>query len=115
MMNSSSLIAQPASPSQIPPKQPLQEIKGTAQLDQCLPLNKCVALHAASDAAVQKGKAVTVLTYLHGVKEAQIALQAIQVRQHVVGWLDVALLTTGSRRVHTIAHTHTNELAPTGA
>jgi pyruvate/2-oxoglutarate/acetoin dehydrogenase E1 component len=39
-----------------------------------------VALHAASDASVQAGKAVTVLTYLHGVKESQIALQAIQER-----------------------------------
>lgn len=58
----------------------MKEIKGNAPLDTCLPMNKCVALHAASDASVQAGKAVTVLTYLHGVKESQIALQAIQER-----------------------------------
>lgn len=57
----------------------MKEIKGNADLDNCLPMNRAVALHAASDEAVQAGKAVTVLTYLHGVKEGQIALQAIQV------------------------------------
>ncbi|TFJ86361.1 hypothetical protein NSK_002569 [Nannochloropsis salina CCMP1776] len=58
----------------------MKEIKGNAPVDQCLPMNKAVALSAASDAAVLAGKAVTVLTYLHGVKESQIAQAAIAER-----------------------------------
>merc|ERR1719506_2327969 len=42
------------------------------------PLHKAAYLHKASDAAVKAGKAVTVLTYLHGVKEANLVLAEIQ-------------------------------------
>jgi len=56
----------------------MKETKGSVALDQCLPLNKAAYLHKASDAAVKAGKAVTVLTYLHGVKEANAVLAEIQ-------------------------------------
>ena len=49
------------------PVKMMKEVKGVAK-DQCMPLNKAAVLHQASDAAVSGKKAVTVLTYLHGVK-----------------------------------------------
>jgi TPP-dependent pyruvate/acetoin dehydrogenase alpha subunit/pyruvate/2-oxoglutarate/acetoin dehydrogenase E1 component len=52
--------------------------KGPVDLGQCMPLDKDVLIHEASSASVQSHKAVTVLTYLHGVKEAQDAIKAIQ-------------------------------------
>jgi len=60
------------------PVKQMKETKGSVALDQCLPLNKCAVLHKASDEAVKAGKAVTVLTYLHGVKEANSVLADIQ-------------------------------------
>ena len=59
------------------PVKTMKEAKGSVDLDRCLPLNKCELLHKAGDAAVKGGKAVTVLTYLHGVKEAQLVLPDI--------------------------------------
>lgn len=59
------------------PVKMMKESKGTLDLGRCLPLNKAALLHEASDAAVSSRKAVTVLTYLHGVKEAQNALESI--------------------------------------
>lgn len=62
------------------PVKMMKESKGTLSLGECMPLNKACVLHKASDDSVKKGKAVTVLTYLHGVKEAQISLKEIQDR-----------------------------------
>jgi TPP-dependent pyruvate/acetoin dehydrogenase alpha subunit/pyruvate/2-oxoglutarate/acetoin dehydrogenase E1 component len=59
------------------PVKMMKEAKGKVDLDQCMPLNKAVLLHEASEATVKSGNAVTVLTYLHGVKEAQNAIDAI--------------------------------------
>merc|ERR1719502_275877 len=59
---------------------PVKQMKGVMSslpLDECLPLNKANVLHAASDSAVAEGRAVTVLTYLHGVREAQTALEEL--------------------------------------
>jgi len=60
------------------PVKMMKEAKGTVDLGKCLPLNKAAVLHKASDQSVAAGKAVTVLTYLHGVKEAQASIEAIQ-------------------------------------
>jgi pyruvate/2-oxoglutarate/acetoin dehydrogenase E1 component len=46
-------------------------------LGQCMPLNKAAILHSASPKAIKEKKAVTVLTYLHGVKEGFTALEEI--------------------------------------
>ena len=62
------------------PVKMMKESKGKLDLGICMPLNKAVVLHKASDESVKKGRAVTVLTYLHGVKEAQISLKEIQER-----------------------------------
>lgn len=60
------------------PVKMMKEAKGPLELDVCMPLNKAALLHEASDDAVKAGNAVTVLTYLHGVKEAQNSIEAIQ-------------------------------------
>jgi len=59
------------------PVKMMKEAKGKVELGVCAPLNKSVLLHKASDASVVSGKAVTVLTYLHGVKEAQLVTDEI--------------------------------------
>ena len=59
------------------PVKMMKEAKGSVELDKCLPLNKAVLLHEASDESVKARTAVTVLTYLHGVKEAQASLKNI--------------------------------------
>jgi len=60
------------------PVKMMKESKGPVDLGQCMPLNKAAFLNKASDDAVKAGKAVTVLTYLHGVKESIMALPEIQ-------------------------------------
>jgi pyruvate/2-oxoglutarate/acetoin dehydrogenase E1 component len=59
------------------PVKMMKESKGTLALGECMMLNKAALLHQASDEAVQTNKAVTVLTYLHGVKEALTSLHDI--------------------------------------
>ena len=59
------------------PVKMMKESKGKVELDKCMPLNKAALLHEASQASVDAGNAVTVLTYLHGVKEAQLSIDAI--------------------------------------
>lgn len=60
------------------PVKMMKESKGPVDLGKCMPLNKAAVLNKASDSAINAGKAVTVLTYLHGVKEAQLAIDSIQ-------------------------------------
>merc|ERR1711939_554985 len=56
----------------------MKSVKTTISLDKCDPLNKCKLIHEASAESVANKKAVTVLTYLHGVKESQMAIADIQ-------------------------------------
>ena len=72
------------------PVKMMKETKGRIDVDKCMPMNKAALLHKASDASVAQGKAVTVLTYLHGVKEAQLAIKAIS--EKTGGAVDVDLL-----------------------
>eukprot|EP00543_Licmophora_paradoxa_P000927 CAMPEP_0202441558 /NCGR_PEP_ID=MMETSP1360-20130828/1103_1 /ASSEMBLY_ACC=CAM_ASM_000848 /TAXON_ID=515479 /ORGANISM="Licmophora paradoxa, Strain CCMP2313" /LENGTH=810 /DNA_ID=CAMNT_0049056607 /DNA_START=45 /DNA_END=2477 /DNA_ORIENTATION=- len=60
------------------PVKMMKESKGPVDLGQCMPLNKAVLLHKASEETVKAGKAVTVLTYLHGVKESLSVIESIQ-------------------------------------
>jgi len=59
------------------PVKMMKEAKSTLELDVCAPLNKAALLHEASAESVAAGNAVTVLTYLHGVKEAQLVTEEI--------------------------------------
>ena len=60
------------------PVKMMKESKGKVDLGKCMPLNKAAVLHEASGAAVKAGNAVTVLTYLHGVKESLSSIEAIK-------------------------------------
>lgn len=60
------------------PVKMMKESKGKVDLGKCMPLNKAALLHEASAASVKAGNAVTVLTYLHGVKESLTAIDAIK-------------------------------------
>jgi len=59
------------------PVKQMKESRGKLDLGVCAPLNKAVLLHEASAESVSAGNAVTVLTYLHGVKEAQLVTSEI--------------------------------------
>jgi 2-oxoisovalerate dehydrogenase E1 component len=59
------------------PVKMMKEAKGPVDLGKCMPLNKAALLHEASAECVKAGNAVTVLTYLHGVKESVTAIDAI--------------------------------------
>jgi hypothetical protein len=59
------------------PVKMMKSTKGTLEAGRCMPLNRAALLHSASEEAVRGGKAVTVLTYLHGVAEVQKALKDI--------------------------------------
>lgn len=60
------------------PVKMMKEVKAPVTSGGCMPLNKSVYLNKASDEAVKSGKAVTVLTYLHGVKESMLALEEVK-------------------------------------
>lgn len=75
------------------PVKMMKESKGKIEQDKCWPLNKCTLKHKASDASVAAGKAVTVLTYLHGVKESFEAIKEIQQRDPSV---DIDLIELNS-------------------
>merc|ERR1712157_652009 len=58
----------------------------------CLPLNKAHLMSKASDASVASSKAVTVLTYLHGVREAVNSIQEIQAAGHDIDLIELRSL-----------------------
>lgn len=85
--------------------------KGPVDLGQCLPLDKDVLLHEASADSVKNHKAVTVLTYLHGVKEALDSIKAIQDKGYDIDLielrslkpLDMETIGLSVRRTHKMA------------
>ncbi|KAG8469566.1 hypothetical protein KFE25_006021 [Diacronema lutheri] len=93
------------------PVKMMKEAKGQVPVGTCLPLNKAALLHEASDKAVAAGKAVTVLTYLHGVKEAQMVIEAIQAEGCDIDLLelrslkplDMDSIRTSLQRTHKLA------------
>jgi len=60
------------------PVKMMKEAKGPLELGKCAPLNKAALLNKASSQSVSTKKAVTVLTYLHGVKESETSIAEIQ-------------------------------------
>ena len=95
------------------PVKMMKESKGPIEIGKCMPLNKAELLHKASDASVAAGKAVTVLTYLHGVKEVQLAIKEIQAKDPSVDVdlielrslkpLDMETIKTSLARTHKVA------------
>merc|ERR1719223_1367243 len=60
------------------PVKMMKDTKSGLALGECAPLNKAVVLHSASETSIKAGKAVTVLTYLHGVRECENIIAEIQ-------------------------------------
>lgn len=95
------------------PVKMMKETKGFVDLDSCLPLNKAAVLHKASPESVKANKAVTVLTYLHGVKEAFLSLEAIKSQNQEVDIdlielrslkpLDIETIRESLKRTHKLA------------
>jgi len=91
----------------LPVKQ-MKAVKGTISAGKCDPLNKGKLLHEASASAVAAGKTVTVLTYLHGVKESYTALEEIKAAGNDIDLielrclkpLDVDTIATSLKRTH---------------
>ena len=83
---------------------PVKMMKGTKRpvaVGECLPLNKAVLLEQASDAALAAGKAVTVLTYLHGVKEAQQAAEELREKHGIeIDLIELLSLKVRNRTAH---------------
>jgi pyruvate/2-oxoglutarate/acetoin dehydrogenase E1 component len=94
----------------LPVKQ-MKSVKTTISLDKCDPLNKCKLIHEASAESVANKKAVTVLTYLHGVKESQMAIADIQAEGYDIDLielrslkpLDIDTIATSLKRTHKCA------------
>jgi 2-oxoisovalerate dehydrogenase E1 component len=93
------------------PVKMMKEAKGFLDLGKCMPLNKAALLHEASAETVKAGKAVTVLTYLHGVKESQSVIEAIQeegfdidlIELRSLKPLDLETIAKSLKRTHKIA------------
>lgn len=93
------------------PVKMMKEVKGSVTKDLCMPLNKATVLNKASDSAVTAKKAVTVLTYLHGVKESQMAAKELQAQGYDIDLielrslkpLDVDTIRESLKRTHKLA------------
>jgi 2-oxoisovalerate dehydrogenase E1 component len=93
------------------PVKMMKEAKGKLDLGKCMPLNKAALLNEASAESVSSGKAVTVLTYLHGVKESEMAIASIQeegfdidlIELRSLKPLDMETIKTSLARTHKIA------------
>merc|ERR1711968_389806 len=93
------------------PVKMMKGVKTPVAKGECLPLNKANVLHAASDEAVAEGRAVTVLTYLHGVREAEVALEELKAQNIELDLveltslkpLDIETIRSSLQRTHKIA------------
>mmetsp|Transcript_20399 Transcript_20399/g.26454 ORF Transcript_20399/g.26454 Transcript_20399/m.26454 type:complete len:785 (-) Transcript_20399:426-2780(-) len=83
----------------------MKDEKRKVLLDHCLPLNKCKIVHE-SNAAPEKS--VTVVTYLHGVREAITAIPEIQAQSydidlielHSLKPLDLEIIAESLKKTH---------------
>eukprot|EP00612_Vaucheria_litorea_P004576 CAMPEP_0171461170 /NCGR_PEP_ID=MMETSP0945-20130129/5731_1 /TAXON_ID=109269 /ORGANISM="Vaucheria litorea, Strain CCMP2940" /LENGTH=761 /DNA_ID=CAMNT_0011987475 /DNA_START=176 /DNA_END=2461 /DNA_ORIENTATION=- len=60
------------------PVKMMKSTRGSINHGKCMPLNKAALIHRASDESIAKGRAVTVLTYLHGVFEVEKAMKELK-------------------------------------
>jgi len=74
------------------PVKMMKDTKGKCDIGKCMKLNKAALLNKASDASVAAGKAVTVLTYLHGVKESQVAVEELKTKGYDVDLIELRTL-----------------------
>ena len=66
----------------------LMKTRGPLTVDNS-PLHKATLQHVASDDAIARGKAVTVLTYLHGTKESEDAIETLKTEGYDVDLIEL--------------------------
>jgi len=93
------------------PVKMMKEAKGPVDLGRCMALNKAAVLHEADQAAVDNGNAVTVLTYLHGVKEAQMAIESIKEEGFDIDLIELRSLKPLDMETIKTSLSRTNKLA----
>jgi TPP-dependent pyruvate/acetoin dehydrogenase alpha subunit/pyruvate/2-oxoglutarate/acetoin dehydrogenase E1 component len=93
------------------PVKMMKESKGKVDIGKCMPLNKAALLHEASEATVKAGKAVTVLTYLHGVKEATASIDAIREEGFDIDLIELRSLKPLDMETITTSLARTNKMA----
>mmetsp|Transcript_10801 Transcript_10801/g.29845 ORF Transcript_10801/g.29845 Transcript_10801/m.29845 type:complete len:817 (-) Transcript_10801:60-2510(-) len=93
------------------PVKMMKESKGPVDLGKCMPLNKAALLHEASADSVASGKAVTVLTYLHGVKESLTAIESIQEEGFDIDLIELRCLKPLDMETIKTSLARTNKLA----
>lgn len=89
----------------------LMKTRGPLTVDNFLPLHKATLQHEASDDAIARGKAVTVLTYLHGTKESEDAIEILKTEGYDVDLIELTCLKpfdketveTSLKRTHKLA------------
>lgn len=67
------------------PVKMMKDVKSGLQVGKCLPLNRAALLHSASTSSIMSGKAITILTYLHGVKESLLAIDVLKQQDPSIG------------------------------
>ena len=70
----------------------MMKTRGPCEVDNFLPLHKATLHHSAAPAAIDAGKAVTVLTYLHGTKEAEDAIEELKTEGYDVDLIELTCL-----------------------
>jgi len=93
------------------PVKMMKDTKGFLKLDQCLDLHKAAVIHSASPQAIQNNKAVTVLTYLHGVRESLSILDSLKeegmdidlIELRSLKPLDLKTIQTSLEKTHKLA------------
>lgn len=93
------------------PVKMMKETKGKlTNIGQCMPLNKAAVLHEASAKSIKDKKAVTVLTYLHGVKEGFTALKDINEEGYDIDLIELRSLKPLDMETISASLSKTNKL-----
>ena len=90
----------------------MKDEKVKCDVGACLPLNEAKLMREASAASVASGNAVTVLTYLHGVREAVNAIPDINANGNDIdlielrSWRDALLILSRRTTCTPVSYTH---------
>eukprot|EP00854_Cymbomonas_tetramitiformis_P009243 gene9243-10950_t len=93
------------------PEEQMKHTSRAVKVGKCLPLNKCRVLHTASPESVAAGRAVTVITYLHGVRTVMSVISEIQktlnsdvdlLEMLCLKPVDIAAIRTSIQRTHKV-------------
>ena len=89
----------------------LMKTSGPCEVDNFLPLHKATLQHEASAASIAAGKAVTVLTYLHGTKESEDAIETLTAEGYDVDLIELTCLKPFDKETIQASLARTHKLA----